>query len=229
MTQLFQPSLIIRFIKENGTNIKVKKNEYIYYTGDKTDCIYLLLSGEVFVCRMQPEGIELVTHFLNEDSIFGAVTLFCGPKTFSTFAQAKVDSELIRIEKHMFEEAIYAHSEFTKEWMKWVDIERSRHSTKMRDLFMFGKYGALASVLIRLTNSFGVKKSNGVLIDTRLTNQELAKLIGTSREVVNRHLREMRNDGILTIDKKKITILNLEELKRINNCENCDINVCQIF
>lgn len=76
MTQLFQPNLIIQFIKENGTNIKVKKDEYIYHTGDKTDCIYLLLSGEVFVCRMQPEGIELVTHFLNEDSIFGAVTLF---------------------------------------------------------------------------------------------------------------------------------------------------------
>ncbi|CAD2076276.1 Crp/Fnr family transcriptional regulator [Phocicoccus pinnipedialis] len=229
MTQLFQPNLIIQFIKENGTSIQVKKDDYIYNFGDHTDSIYLLISGEVFISRMQPEGIELVTHLLKTHSIFGAVTLFCGPKTFNTVAQARVDCKLIRIEKHKFEEAVYSHQDYTKEWMKWVDLERSRHSTKIRDLIMFGKYGALASVLIRLTNTYGVRKSDGVLIDTKLTNQELAKLIGTSREVVNRYLREMRNEGILSIEKKKITILELEELKRINNCENCDINVCQIF
>lgn len=228
-SQLFQPKKVIDYIKKNGTHIQVKKDEYIYHSGDKTDSIYLLESGEVFVFRVQDEGAELVTHFLNENSIFGAVTLFYGPKYYNTFAQAKIACDLYRIDKTLFENMIYQHPEFTKEWMTWVDIERSRHSTKLRDLFMFGKKGALASVLIRLSNSFGVKVKAGILIDTKLTNQELAMLIGTSREVVNRHLKILKNDGVITIDQKKITITNLSQLKSINNCENCDINICQIY
>ena len=79
--------------------------------------------------------------------------------------------------------------------MKWMGIDQQKTQTKFRDLMLHGKKGALYSTLIRLSNSYGVKKENGVLIDLVLTNQDLANFCGMTREVVNRMLAELKKRG----------------------------------
>lgn len=225
----FKPQLIIDYIKKNGIEMHVNKNEFIFHSGDLTNYIYVIESGEVLVLRIQDDGSENAIHFLNNDCIFGAVTLYCGPKRHTSFAKSKTEVVLHKIEKNKFEEKVLNDSQFTKEWMRWLEIERLRHSSKLRDMLMYGKMGALASVIVRLSNSFGVSTKKGIVIDTKLTNQELAMLAGTSREVVNRYLKELSKEGIIEVNRKIITVKHMKKLKHIINCENCDINLCQIY
>ena len=85
--------------------------------------------------------------------------------------------------------------------------------TKFRDLVLNGKRGALFSTLIRMSNSYGIQKDNGILIDLPLTNQELANFCGTSRESTNRILSELKKNKIISVKKGKILIWDLQYLK----------------
>ena len=116
------------------------------------------------------------------------------------------------------------------EWLLWLDIiDRDRNSSKMRDMLLYGKQGALQSVLIRLTNLSGVEAEEGILIDTQLTNQELAGLCGTSREVINRMLSDLKKQEVIKVERKYITVLDINALRRNINCDRCTTIVCQIF
>lgn len=94
--------------------------------------------------------------------------------------------------------------------MKWISEHLRRMQTKFRDLVLHGKKGALYSTLIRMTNSYGVLKENGILIDLPLTNQELANFCATSRESVNRMLNELKSKGQFLFIKERLqsTIYN---------------------
>ena len=110
-----------------------------------------------------------------------------------------------------------------------INNHMRRLQTKMRDLLLNGKRGALYSTLIRLCNSYGVKQNDGILIDLQLTNQEIARFCGATREYVNRLLNELKQKGVLSVDStKKILIKDLDYLKRENQCENCPIEICNM-
>src|SRR5690606_20346053 len=104
-----------------------------------------------------------------------------------------------------------------------------RLQSKMRDLLLNGKRGALYSTLIRLSNSYGVKQNNGILINIQLTNQDIARFCGATREYVNRLLNELKRKDILALDSTgKILIKDIEYLRKENQCENCPIEICNI-
>ncbi|GAB6992705.1 cAMP-activated global transcriptional regulator CRP [Salinicoccus sesuvii] len=189
----------------------------------------MVIEGEVFISRMHEEGKELVTSLLVQDGIFGATSLFCGIKEHTTYARAKTDCVIQSFERESFEMKILSDQALMAEWMQWLDIDGSRQATKLRDLSMYGKSGALASILIRLCNSFGTKTGQGITITTQLTNQNLAAMCGTSREGINRMMTELKQEGILSIDRKQITVHDIIALKKQVNCENCSLDICQIF
>jgi CRP-like cAMP-binding protein len=94
---------------------------------------------------------------------------------------------------------------------------------------MHGKKGALYSTLIRISNSYGVKVDQGILLNIHLTNQELAKFCASTRESVNRMLSELKKKRIIDYSAdEKIIILDLAYLREEIGCENCPIDICNI-
>jgi CRP-like cAMP-binding protein len=79
-----------------------------------------------------------------------------------------------------------------------------------------------------MSNSYGIQKDNGILIDLPLTNQELANFCGTSRESTNRILSELKKNKIISVKKGKISIWDLQYLKNEIDCENCSAVYCSI-
>ncbi|WP_369795781.1 helix-turn-helix domain-containing protein, partial [Anoxybacillus sp. KU2-6(11)] len=90
------------------------------------------------------------------------------------------------------------------------------------------KKGALYSTLIRLANSYGVETEDGMLIDFPMTNQELANFCGSAREVVSRLLKELKERGVISATKGKITIHDVQFLKDEIRCEGCPIDICNM-
>lgn len=226
---LFRPGKIIGLLRLQGNSIKVGKGEYIYHSGDSARWIYMVDEGEVFISRMHEEGRELVTSLLVQNGIFGGTSLFCGMREHTTYARAKTDCVIHRYDRKNFEMHILSNQTLMAEWMQWLDIDGNRQAAKLRDLSMYGKNGALASILIRLCNSFGLETEHGTVITTQLTNQNLAGMCGTSREGINRMMTELKQEGILSIDHKQITVHSIMELKKRVHCENCSLDICQIF
>lgn len=117
---------------------------------------------------------------------------------------------------------------FSIEFTKWVSYSQQLIQTKLRDLMFFGKNGALASAIIRMTNTYGMQKDGKWEITKKITHDEIACLIGTPRETVTRMLSQLKKDGLIQNEKGYINVIDLAGLRSICRCEDCPLHVCRL-
>jgi CRP/FNR family transcriptional regulator len=177
---------------------------------------------------MVPDGRELTIRMCSTGELIGEIPLFCSSPKYMLDAKIVEDGEVAVIYKSDLEEKLSKDHSLSLQFMKWLNGQHRRNQTKFRDLILHGKKGALYSTLIRLSNSYGIVREQGIVIDQPLTNQEIANFCGTSREVANRLLSELRKNNIISIDKGTITIHNLMFLRDEIDCEDCPIDICKI-
>ncbi|WP_077211162.1 Crp/Fnr family transcriptional regulator [Bacillus dakarensis] len=209
-------------------HISVKKNKFIFQEGMDAEELYIILSGKIQISKITADGRELSLRICGENDIFGELTLFTSSPKFLLSAKAIENAEIVAVKKDVIEREIFNNSALAFEFMKWMSDHFRKTQTKFRDLVLNGKKGALYSTLIRMTNSYGVQKNDGILIDLPLTNQELANFCGTSRESTNRILNELKKESVISINKGKIVIHDLQFLKDEIGCENCPAVYCNI-
>lgn len=208
--------------------MKVSKGSYIFQEGIEAKELYIIRSGKVQISKISADGQELTLRICSKDDIIGELTLFADHAKYLLNAKCLEEVEIGVIKRDALEKALLQKPALAFEFMKWISEHLRRMQTKFRDLVLHGKKGVLYSTLIRMTNSYGILKENGILIDLPLTNQELANFCATSRESVNRMLNELKKQGILSIQKGKITIHNLQFLKCEISCEDCPSSICSI-
>ncbi|RIM41464.1 Crp/Fnr family transcriptional regulator, partial [Staphylococcus capitis] len=115
--------------------------------------------------------------------------------------------------------------------LRYTHNEIRKRELTLRDYTFYGKKGAILSNLVRLANSFGKIFKNGtILIDVKLTHEDLSQLCGMSRERITKSISKLKKDNILDYDKKskKFIILDLESIKEQINCEECPLDFCNI-
>lgn len=208
---------------------RVKKGAYFFQEGDKADGIYYIHSGKVRIGKITPDGQEITFKICHEEDFFGEFLPFCAISIYPFHARAHEDTICSKIQKEDLEEALLLNPELNIEFIKWLGIKHRKAQSKIRDLILHGKKGALYSTLIRMSNSYGVHQhNNDILIDLSLTNRELSNFCGTSREVVNRMLNELKKNGVVSMIDSKIIIHNLSYLKEQIHCENCPKEICSI-
>ncbi|UII56988.1 Crp/Fnr family transcriptional regulator [Cytobacillus spongiae] len=207
---------------------KVEKGTFLFQEGMSANELYLVNSGIIYISKIIPDGRELTLRMCKAGDLIGELSLFCPTPKFMLNAKVVENGEVSVILKNELEEKLEQNSTLALEFMRWLSLQHRKTQTKFRDLVLHGKKGALYSTLIRLSNSFGKETEEGMVIHLPLTNQELANFCGTSREVVNRLLSELRKNDIVSIDKGIITIHDLEHLKQEIDCENCPIEICNI-
>ncbi|WP_082892638.1 Crp/Fnr family transcriptional regulator [Rossellomorea aquimaris] len=206
----------------------VKKGHYLFQEGQMANELFLIKSGRIQVSKVIADGRELSMRICSNNDVIGELTLFCRESSYMLNAKVMENVEVYALPKERFEQQLSNNGELTIQWLKWIQHQNQQNQTKFRDLILHGKKGALYSTIIRLTNSYGKSLDEGILIDFPLTNQELANFCGTSREVVNRLLSELKKQKVLSLEKGYITVHNLDYLKDEIDCENCPISICRI-
>ncbi|WP_338472143.1 Crp/Fnr family transcriptional regulator [Niallia sp. XMNu-256] len=207
---------------------KIEKGSFLYQEGETASELYIIHSGKVKVGKLTPDGNELTLRLCSTNDLVGELTLGCLHTKHNLNAKVLEDGKVGVIYKNDLEHHLLSDSKLALEFMKWLSTQNEITQSKLRDLVLKGKKGALYSTLIRLTNSYGLNTNDGILIDHPLTNQEIANFCGTSREVINRLLSDLRKLGVISVDKGMITVHDLDYLKIEINCENCPTHICTI-
>lgn len=209
--------------------IKIKKGTFLFQEGMVATELYIVRSGKIQISKISPDGRELSLRICTIGDIVGELTLFTNEAKYLLNAKVLEDGEVAVLKKDFLEKQLIENGTVAYEFMKWMSDHFRKTQTKFRDLVLHGKKGALFSTLIRMTNSYGVPLEDGsILIDLVLTNQDLANFCGTSRESVNRMLSDLRKTKIISSNKGKLTIHNLEFLRSEINCEGCSVEMCRI-
>ncbi|HAL10453.1 MAG TPA: Crp/Fnr family transcriptional regulator [Staphylococcus sp.] len=227
-TTYTEATSVIEYIINNGQQLHFDTHHYIYHSGDLCNHIYVISEGKVITHRVMEDGKEFNTKLLGRHSIFGSTTLFCGRKTHSLSARVKEAAIVYSMSKNQFEEAILNDEVLKYEWLLWVQNENEKNEYLIRDVYTLGKTGAFYSILIKLANTYGVQVDDRILINVDLTNHELANFCNVTRESVNRMLSYLKKENIVSVQHKRITIHDLDYLKKSINCENCPLSICRI-
>jgi CRP-like cAMP-binding protein len=207
---------------------KIEKGTFLYQEGSDAKEVFIIQSGKVQISKITSDGRELTLRLCSTGELIGELSMFCPSSKYVLNAKVVESGEVAVIYKDELERRLETDSSLALEFMKWESLQNRKTQTKFRDLVLNGKKGALYSTLIRLSNSYGKQTDTGIMIDLPMTNQELANFCGTSREVVNRMLSELRKNHTLSIEKGIITIHDLNYLKKEISCENCPIDICNI-
>ncbi|MEI7025027.1 Crp/Fnr family transcriptional regulator [Paenibacillus sp. y28] len=226
---------ILDFIsKENFERLKsimyikeVKKGSYLFWEGDLAQKLYFVISGRVRILKSSDTGRDLTMYLHQSGDLFGQVDPF-QDSVHSFSAEAMEDSEIGIIQRKDLEVLLWQHGDLAIEFMKWMGLMHRLTQTKFRDLMMFGKMGALCSLLIRLSNSYGTAREKEIFIDLKLSNTEMADMIGSTRESVNRMLSDLRKENVVEYQDGHILIRDLDYLRNVCQCENCPRELCRM-
>jgi CRP-like cAMP-binding protein len=221
-------SLLEQFFQKTEQVLKVKAGSALFQEKDCVEYVYLLLSGTVALGRVHMSGKDFILKILNSKEMIVEYQLFKHNPHYQFYAKTLSDSEILAIKKEEFEEFIMNDPDAMNAFVSWLSTSYLKAQMKCQDLIMNGKKGGLYSILIRLCNTYGVMKEDGILIDLPLTHQELANLTFGTREVIQRALKELREKDVISYDQQKFTIRNIRYLKDEVDCQNCSYEICGV-
>ncbi|QGP92895.1 Anaerobic regulatory protein [Neomoorella glycerini] len=190
---------------------RYRKNMYIFMEGEPGDAIYFVKKGAIKLFQVLEDGREKILHFVREGEIFAEVLLFEGGPYPAT-AETLEDTEVGIIRNADMERLLSRHGEMAVKIIKVMSRRLRQAQEHIRDLALKGAYGRLASTLLQLARDYGTPREDGVTIDLNLSQQELASLIGTSRETVARILSDFKRLGAVGVERQRITILSPQKL-----------------
>lgn len=202
----------------------------LFWEGETAGKLYYIMSGQVKTKKTTEEGKDLVLSVLGPGDLFGEFGAY-GDTTHSYCAEVFEDAEIGIVQERDLEALLRQDGEFAVQFMKWIGLMNRIVQSKFRDLLLYGKPGALASTLIRMSNTYGAPDKDGIRLDLRMTNSDMAELIGTTRESVNRMLSALKDEGTIAISDSRIVIRRLDDLRRICNCPSypaCPREICRL-
>ncbi|MGO4275545.1 Crp/Fnr family transcriptional regulator [Paenibacillus sp. TAF58] len=204
-----------------------EKGDYLFWEGDVADKLYYVMKGGVRITKLSETGKSFILSLHQAGDLFGQIDPFQN-SVQSYSAEVTADCEIGVIQRKDLEVLLWQHGDLAIEFMKWMGLMHRMTETKFRDLMMYGKPGALCSLLIRLSNSYGVPNGEHTLINYKINHTEMADMIGATRESVNRMLSDMKKEAALEILNGHIVIKDLDYLRDVCHCENCPKEICRM-
>jgi CRP/FNR family transcriptional regulator, cyclic AMP receptor protein len=173
-----------------------------------------VLKGEIRISAPGADGREVVFNTLGPGDIFGEVALLDGGER-SADATAVADTEVLVIERRDFLPFLERHPPVATKLLVALCAKLRRTTEQVEDLALLDLPARLAKKLLSLAGAQGRATSQGLRIDTKLSQGDLAKQLATSRETVNKQLARWQREGVLRLDDGAITVLDSEALQRV--------------
>ena len=197
------------WLKDFMTQETVEKGGIFLFEGEWSDFVYFLISGVVKVYKTSADGKEQILHLVHEGESLNDVSTFDGgPNAASMLAMNP--SVFYKMKKSDLKAILRNHPRIVMNVLRALASRVRRDSSLVGDLSFTQVTGRLAKVLLKLA-------SEEAEFWPRLTQQDMAAMIGTTREVVNRSLRVMEEKGAIRLERHGVTVTNpviLEEMVR---------------
>jgi CRP/FNR family transcriptional regulator, cyclic AMP receptor protein len=190
-----------------------RANEAIFHRDDPGQVLYVIKEGRVRIRLTSAEGQEVALAVFGPGDSFGEMAILDNqPRSADAIAIDKV--EVFTLQRQDFIGVIRSHPEIAVQVMKALSKRIRTANQMVEDLIFLDVYGRVAKKLVELSEEYGVMTDDGVRIDLRLTQQELASMVGASRESVNKVMGYFTDKSYISTDKHRVTILRIAELRK---------------
>ena len=189
------------------------RGETVFSEGEQGDSLFIVLTGKIKIGRRAADGRENMLSVMGPSDMFGELSLFDpGPRTAT--ASVLTEARLASLAHTSLRPWISDRPEIAEQLLRVLARRLRRTNDALADLIFTDVPGRVAKALLGLAERFGNQDGDGMRVHHDLTQEELAQLVGASRETVNKALADFAGRGWLRVDSRAVTILDAERLQR---------------
>lgn len=207
-----EPSAVTALTKQLQP-VDFPRGHTVFAEGEPGDRLYIIVSGKVKIGRRSPDGRENLLTIMGPSDMFGVLSIFDpGPRTATATAITTVC--LATMDRDALASWIGDRPEITERLLQVLARRLRRTNDHLTDLIFTDVPGRVAKELLRMAQKFGKTEREGMRVTHDLTQEEIAQLVGASRETVNKALSDFAQRGWIRWDGKSVLILDTERLAR---------------
>ncbi|HHT40774.1 MAG TPA: Crp/Fnr family transcriptional regulator [Actinomyces sp.] len=191
----------------------LRRGEILFEEGEQGNRLYIITEGKVKLGHTSLDGRENLLAVLGPGEIIGELTLF-DPGPRSTTATAVSPVTLLHLDHSDLSVILDTNPTMGKHMLRALARRLRRTNESLADLVFSDVPGRVAKALLDLADRFGTPTEEGVHVPHDLTQEELAQLVGASRETVNKSLADFVSRGWIQLEGRAVTLLDLDRLAR---------------
>lgn len=192
---------------------RLGRGEVLFREGEQGDRLYVIQSGKVKLGRSSADGRENLVAILGPGEMFGELSVF-DPGPRNATATAVAETHLIGLGNDALQQFLLARPPVAQSLLAALARRLRRTNDSLADLVFTDVPGRVAKALLDLSERFGRPVEEGVLVAHDLTQEELAQLVGASRETVNKALADFATRGWLRLEARAVVLLDVDRLRR---------------
>ncbi len=200
-------------LRSRMTDVALGRGERLFAEGDDGDRLYVVLDGKIKLTRAAPDGRENLLSVIGPGEMFGELSLF-DPRPRTASASAITDAHLAALAHDKLLVWLTGRPEVALHLLRALAQRLRRANDVMADLVFTDVPGRVAKQLLDLAGRFGEEQSDGLHVNHDLTQEELAQLVGASRETVNKALADFVTRGWIQLSARSVVLLDTERLRR---------------
>ncbi|MBI1246914.1 cyclic nucleotide-binding domain-containing protein [bacterium] len=183
----------------------VGKGTPVYLPADQADTVLVLASGRVKICHLTSDGKQSILAFIEPGEIFGELAVL-NVGSRDEYAEAVEDARIIAIPGEAMRRLMEQHANLCLGITKIIGFRRRRIERRVKNLLYLSNRERVSHLLLELAEQYGKETPAGLELTIRLSHQDLASIVGSTRETVTVVLGAMQTEGLLELGRRKIIL-----------------------
>ncbi len=180
---------------------RVERGAFVVRAGESTDSLYVLLNGRAKVTNTDEEGREIILAWLGPGEFFGEMGLIDGSPRSANVVAAE-PCEMLQLGKDAFQRCLQDNFDVAQKLMRILVMRLREADRKIESLALLDVYGRVARLLLDMSEVVdGVR-----IVKKKMSKQDMAKMIGASREMVSKVMRDLELSGYVRVESDRLVI-----------------------
>lgn len=188
------------------------KKEYVFMEGEEREAVFFIHSGTIKTFKVDHDGKEQIINFLQAGDMFPHVGFF-EETPYPATAEVMSEAVLFMIRIDDFNQFMLKHPEIAMKVMKILGQKIAILTQRIQEMNTQNVQHRVVYALIRLAQESGQSDKEEIFIDMPITNQDVANIVGSSRETINRVLNHLKKIDLIQVSRKGIFIKDINQLK----------------
>ncbi len=203
-----------KIIDKDSSLREIRKGEFLYLQGTSDKNVYFVKRGAVKITKLTPNGKIIILDIIKGGTLLGEMGLVETHERDET-AEVIEDGLICTMSKDNFDKLLKMVPGLAIRITKMMGLRRWKIENKLLDLLYSTVEQRLARTVLNLLDDFGTPQDGGYLIKIKLTHQDIADLVASTRETVTSTLNHLKTDNIIDIASKYIIVKDIDKLKTV--------------
>jgi CRP-like cAMP-binding protein len=190
--------------------IRVAKHAHVYTCGERDETVYLIESGQIKLLMLSPEGKECLLAIYTAGDIFGELCLAgLGPRQETATAMEETTLKQIHGSKFL---ALLSHDSLLEGFVQYLAARIAEQQQVIANLVTVDSEQRLGKTLLQLARKLGQQDPRSIRIEHRISHEELAEMVGTTRPRISTFMHRFRELGLIDLSEKHFLIIKEQKL-----------------